>query len=40
MRVFVTKWFDRFARKENLSATLLCGAVAREETSRAAPDLG
>ncbi len=40
MRVFKTKWFARFARRQGLEDTDLCAAVARAETGLIDADLG
>jgi hypothetical protein len=40
MRVFKTKPFDRFARREAISDELLCEAVARADAGRIDADLG
>ena len=40
MRVFATKWFVRFARKQGLSDEHLCEAVARAEHGSIDADLG
>jgi len=40
MRVFVTKWFDRFARKEKLKDETLCEAILRAERGSVDADLG
>lgn len=40
MRVFKTKWFIRFARREGIADTELCDAVARAERGLIDADLG
>lgn len=40
MRVFATKWFMRFARREDIADHSLCGAVARAERGSIDADLG
>ena len=40
MRVFKTKWFVRFARKEGIADDELCEAVARAERGLIDADLG
>ncbi len=40
MRVFTTKWFRRFARREGIVDTMLCEAVARAERGLIDADLG
>lgn len=40
MRVFVTKAFARFARKERLDEERLCEAITRAESSAIDADLG
>lgn len=40
MRVFETKWFARFARKEKIEASQLHEAVARAERGSVDADLG
>jgi hypothetical protein len=40
MRVFKNLWFARFARKERISDTALCDAVARAEQGLLDADLG
>ena len=40
MRVFVTKWFTRFARSERITDDRLCEAVERAEAGLVAADLG
>lgn len=40
MRIFKTKWFVRFARRENLEDAVLCDAVARAEKGLIDADLG
>jgi len=39
-RVFKTKWFQRFARKEKIGDAALLNAVARAETGQIDADLG
>jgi hypothetical protein len=39
-RVFKTRWFERFARKENIRDTVLLDAVARAEAGQVDADLG
>ena len=40
MRVFVTKQFDRFARREEMSEEALCGAIGRAGEGLIDADLG
>ena len=40
MRIFKTKWFDRFARKERIEASAIRDAIARAERGRIDADLG
>jgi hypothetical protein len=40
LRVWKTRWFGRFARKEGISDALLCEAVARAERGLIDADLG
>ncbi len=40
MRVFKTKWFRRFARREGLSDEVLCGAIARANCGQVDANLG
>ena len=40
MRIFATKVFARFVRKERLDDKLLCGAIARAELGSIDADLG
>ena len=40
MRVFVTRWFARFARSERISDGQLCGAIHRAQRSIVDADLG
>lgn len=40
MRVFKTKWFARFARRENMTDTMLCDAVERAGQGLVDADLG
>ena len=40
MRVFKTKWFRRFARREGIADTTLCDAVARAGRGQIDADLG
>ena len=40
MRVFKNGWFQKFARKENISDAMLCEAVARAERGQIDADLG
>ena len=40
MRVFKTKWFRRFARREGIADAMLCEAVARAERGLIDADLG
>lgn len=40
MRVFKTKWFVRFARRERITDRTLCEAVARAESGLIDADLG
>ncbi len=39
-RVFETRWFQRFARKEKISDAVLLGAVVRAEKGQGDADLG
>ena len=39
-RVFKTRWFERFARKERISDSILVDAVARAENGQVDADLG
>lgn len=40
MRLFKTKWFARFARKEKIEDAVLCEAIARAEKGLIDADLG
>ncbi len=40
MRVFKTKWFRRFARKEKISDEVLCEAIKRASQGLIDADLG
>ncbi|MDX3807498.1 MAG: type II toxin-antitoxin system RelE/ParE family toxin [Bosea sp. (in: a-proteobacteria)] len=40
MRVLKNGWFQKFARKEKISDTMLCEAVARAERGQIDADLG
>jgi hypothetical protein len=40
VRVFKTKWFDRFARKERITDAALCDAVDRAVKGTIDADLG
>ncbi|NKL24219.1 type II toxin-antitoxin system RelE/ParE family toxin [Rhizobium leguminosarum] len=40
MRVFKNGWFQKFARKEKISDTMLCEAIARAERGQIDADLG
>lgn len=40
MRIFLNAWFERFARKENISDASLRDAVERAESGRIDADLG
>ena len=40
MRIFKTKWFARFARKERIADEALCEAVSRAERGLVDADLG
>ena len=40
MRVFKTKWFTRYARRERIEDKSLCGAIERAEGSIVDADLG
>ena len=40
MRVFKTKWFRRFARREGIADAALCDAVARAARGQVDADLG
>jgi hypothetical protein len=39
-RIFKTRWFERFARKEKIRAVMLLDAVARAEMGQVDADLG
>jgi hypothetical protein len=39
-RVFKTRWFERFARKENIRDTALLDAISRAEAGQVDADLG
>ena len=39
-RIFKTKWFDRFARKERIAAGAIRDAIARAERGQIDADLG
>ena len=40
MRIFKTKWFDRFARKERIETSAIRDAIARAERGQIDADLG
>jgi hypothetical protein len=40
LRIFKSRWFQRFARKERIADTLLWDAVARAEKGQIDADLG
>ena len=40
MRIFMTRWFRRFARKEHLADEMLLDAVSRAERGQIDADLG
>ena len=40
MRIFMTRWFGRFARRERLTDSALLDAVARAERGQIDADLG
>ncbi|MFL5260132.1 MAG: type II toxin-antitoxin system RelE/ParE family toxin, partial [Hyphomicrobiales bacterium] len=40
MRIFKNPWFDRFARKENITDAMLCEAVERVGRGLIDADLG
>jgi hypothetical protein len=40
LRVFATRWFARFARKESIDEERLCAAIARAEKGSVDADLG
>jgi hypothetical protein len=40
MRIFKTKWFKRFARKESIADEQLCEAIERAESGLIDADLG
>ena len=40
MRIFMTRWFRRFARKEHLADEMLLDAVRRAERGQIDADLG
>ena len=40
MRVFKTKWFRRFARREGIADAMLCDTVARAGRGQIDADLG
>lgn len=40
MRIFKSRWFERFARKEGITDAVLCEAVARAERGQIDADLG
>ena len=40
MRIFKTKWFDRFARKERTETSAIRDAIARAECGQIDADLG
>ncbi len=40
MRIFKTKWFCRYAKKESISDSMLCEAIERAESGLIDADLG
>ena len=40
VRIFKSRWFQRFARKEGIADAVLCEAVARAEKGQIDADLG
>jgi hypothetical protein len=40
VRIFKSRWFERFARKERITDAVLCDAVARAENGQIDGDLG
>ena len=40
MQVYITRWFDRFARKEKISAARICETIARAERGLIDAELG
>jgi hypothetical protein len=40
VRIFKSRWFERFARKERITDAVLCDAVARAEKGQIDADLG
>ena len=40
VRIFKSRWFQRFARKEGIADAVLCEAVARAEEGQIDADLG
>ena len=40
MRIFKSRWFQRFARKERITDAVLCEAVGRAEKGQVDADLG
>jgi hypothetical protein len=40
MRVFVTRWFTRFARSERISDAILCDAIDRAQRGTIDADMG
>ena len=40
MRIFKSRWFQRFARKEGIPDAVICDAVARAEKGQIDADLG
>jgi len=40
VRIFKSRWFERFARKEGITDAVLCEAVARAERGQIDADLG
>jgi len=40
LRIFQSRWFQRFARKEGITVAVLLGAVARAEKGQIDADLG
>ena len=40
LQVYITRWFDRFARKEKISAAHICETIARAERGLIDAELG
>lgn len=40
LRIFVTRWFEKFARKKKITTSQLCESVARAELGLINADLG